>query len=53
MAYCVEDAALVMGLTRTAVYAMIKEGRLKSIREGRRRIIPRSAIQAYLDSNAA
>ena len=52
LAYCPEDAALVMGLARTAVYALIRDGKLKSVKEGKRRIIPRAAIQAYLDSHA-
>ena len=51
--YSPEDAALVTGLARTAIYALIRDGKLLSIKEGKRRIIPRAAIQAYLDANAA
>jgi len=53
MAYCPEDAALVMGLTRTAIYELIRAGLIKSVKSGKRRIIPRTEIQAYLDSHAA
>jgi excisionase family DNA binding protein len=53
LSYSPEDAALVTGLARTAIYALIRDGKLKSIKEGKRRIIPRTEIQAYLDSNAA
>ncbi len=41
-----------MGLSRTGIYALIREGKLKSVKEGKRRIIPKAAIQAYLDSYA-
>ncbi len=53
LAYSPEDAALVMGLARTGIYALIREGKLRSIKEGKRRIIPRTEIQAYLDAHAA
>ena len=53
LSYSPEDAALVTGLARTAIYALIRDGKLKSIKEGKRRIIPRSEIQAYLDAHAA
>ena len=52
MAYSVEEAALVMSLSRTAVYSLIKDGLLKSVHQGKRRIIPRTEIQAYLDAHA-
>ena len=32
---------------------MIRDGKLKSIKEVKRRIIPRAAIQAYLDTHAS
>jgi excisionase family DNA binding protein len=53
LAYCVEDAALVLALSRTTVYELIKEGLLKTVHRGKRRIIPRTEIQAYLDKHAA
>ena len=53
IAYRIEDAALVMGLSRTAVYLLLKYGLLKAVRRGKRIIIPRTEIQAYLDSHAA
>ena len=53
LAYCVEDAALVMGIPRTAVYGLIRDGLLKSVKQGKRRIIPKTEIQAYLAANAA
>ena len=53
LSYSPEDAALVTGLARTAIYALIRDGKLKSIKEGKRRIIPRAAIQAYLDAHAS
>jgi excisionase family DNA binding protein len=53
LSYSPEDAALVTGLARTAIYALIRDGKLKSIKEGKRRIIPKAAIQAYLDAYAS
>ena len=42
-----------MGLSRTAVYLLLKDGLLKAVRRGKRIIIPRTEIPAYLDSHAA
>jgi len=44
---------LVTGLARTAIFALICYGKLKSVKEGKRRIIPKAAIQAYLDANVS
>jgi hypothetical protein len=43
----------VTGLARTAIFALICYGKLKSVKEGKRRIIPKAAIQAYLDANVS
>ena len=50
MAYRPDDAALVLGLGRTTTYALIREGRLRSIKVGRRRLIPASEIERFLES---
>jgi excisionase family DNA binding protein len=46
----VEQAADALGLGRTLVYQEISRGRLRSVRIGRRRLIPASAIDEYADS---
>ncbi len=53
MAYCIEEAAEVMSLSRTAVFGLLRDGLLKAVRRGRRIIIPKTEIQAYLDAHAA
>lgn len=44
----IPDAAARMGVGRTTVYAELASGRLRSIRVGRRRLIPADAIQEYV-----
>jgi excisionase family DNA binding protein len=53
LAYCVEDAALVMSLSRTAIFELLKAKLLKSVRRGKRVIIPKASILEYLDKHAA
>ena len=53
LALRIEDAAEVMSLSRTAVYALLREGLLRAVRHGKRVIIPRTEIQRYLDANVA
>lgn len=43
-----EQAATALGLGRTTVYALIQGGQLRSVRVGRRRIVPVAAIEAFL-----
>ena len=44
----VEEAAATLGLGRTSVYVEIAAGRLRSLRVGRRRLIPAASITAYI-----
>jgi excisionase family DNA binding protein len=41
----IEEAASAMSLGRTSVYALIGSGRLRTIKVGRRRLVPVSAIR--------
>jgi excisionase family DNA binding protein len=43
--YSVTDAAKVLGIGRTVLFQLIGEGRLVSVRLGRRRLIPAAAIR--------
>ena len=42
--YRIKDAMVVLSLGRTAIYEQIRSGRLRSVTEGRTRLIPESAI---------
>ena len=41
-------AAAYLGLGRTTTYRLIKEGRLRSIKVGRRRLVPAEEITRFL-----
>lgn len=49
VAYSIEEAAQVLSLGRTTVKQLIATGQLPSVRVGRRRLIPRSALETYID----
>ena len=56
--YRIADAMVVLSIGRTAIYEQIRSGRLRSVREGRTRLIPASAIGEYIalleqEANAA
>jgi excisionase family DNA binding protein len=51
--YRAEEAADVMSLSRTAVFALIKSGDLRAVKIGGRRRIPRSSIEEYVARLAA
>ena len=44
----VEQAASAIGLSRTVFYDRMMRGKITSVKEGRRRLIPRSALEAYV-----
>ncbi|WP_327047101.1 helix-turn-helix domain-containing protein [Microbispora sp. NBC_01189] len=46
--YRVPDAARVLGLGKTKIYELIRGKRLRSVTEGRTRLIPADAITDYL-----
>ncbi len=45
--YRPNDAARMLGVSRTAVFRLIKTGELASIKEGGYRLVPRWALEAY------
>jgi excisionase family DNA binding protein len=47
--FSINQAASHLGIGRTATYALLKTGRLKSITIGRRRLIPADAIDAFIN----
>lgn len=46
--YTIEEAATMLRLGRTKVFDLLRDGRLRSVREGRARRIPPRAIADYI-----
>ncbi|WP_405571560.1 helix-turn-helix domain-containing protein [Streptomyces sp. NBC_01167] len=46
--YRVKDAMRVLSMSRTVIYDLIRAGRLRTVKEGRTRLIPASAISDYV-----
>jgi excisionase family DNA binding protein len=46
--YRVREAMTVLSLSRSVVYELIRSGRLRSVTEGRARLIPATAIAEYV-----
>ena len=46
--YRVPDAMWLLSLSRSVIYEQIRTGRLKSVTQGRTRLIPASAITDYI-----
>jgi excisionase family DNA binding protein len=46
--YRISDAMTVLSLSRSVIYEQIRSGRLRSVTQGRSRLIPASAIADYI-----
>jgi len=46
--YKVPDAMRMLNLSRTVIFELLRSGRLRSVKQGRTRLIPASAIQDYI-----
>ncbi|WP_182872942.1 helix-turn-helix domain-containing protein [Microbispora sp. H10670] len=46
--YRVTDAMRLLSLSRSVIYEQIRAGRLRTVRQGRTRLIPAAAIDAYI-----
>jgi excisionase family DNA binding protein len=46
--YRVREAMVVLSLSRSVIYELIRSGRLRSVTEGRSRLIPAAAIAEYV-----
>lgn len=44
----VDEAGATLGLSRAFVYSELQAGRLRTIKVGRRRLVPAAAIAAYI-----
>ena len=49
----VDQAAVALGLGRSLTYQEISSGRLASVRVGRRRLVPSSAVAEYVATRAS
>jgi len=48
LAVRVEEAAEILGIGRSMLFLLLKEGRLKSVKIGKRRLIPLLELEAFL-----
>lgn len=48
----VRDAARELGIGRDSTYALVREGRLRSISVGRRILVPRTELEAFVEREA-
>jgi excisionase family DNA binding protein len=48
--YRVEEAATALRLSRTAIYDLIRSGRLRTVKAGSRRLVPVAALAEYVAS---
>jgi excisionase family DNA binding protein len=46
--YKVSDAMRALSMSRTVVFELLRTGRLRSVKQGRTRLIPASAIREYV-----
>lgn len=46
--YRVSEAMILLSLSRSVTYELIRSGRLRSVTEGRTRLIPAAAINDYV-----
>lgn len=49
LALSVEEAADRLSIGRTQMYVLVRDGKIASVKVGRRRLVPTSALVAYLD----
>ncbi|MFG3577187.1 helix-turn-helix domain-containing protein [Micromonospora chersina] len=47
--YRIPEAVDLLGISRTVIYEQIRAGRLRSVRQGRTRLVPAAAINAYVE----
>ncbi|MBM0256489.1 helix-turn-helix domain-containing protein [Micromonospora sp. 4G55] len=47
--YRITEAMRLLSLSRTVIYEQIRAGRLRTVQQGRTRLVPAAAITAYVD----
>ncbi len=53
LAYSVEEAGQMIGISRRTIYELIRSGQLVSIKIGSRRLVRHVDLERYLDSVSA
>lgn len=46
--YKVRDAMKVLSVSRSVIFELLRSGRLRSVKQGRTRLIPASAVRDYI-----
>ncbi|GLX94834.1 helix-turn-helix domain-containing protein [Herbidospora sp. NBRC 101105] len=46
--YRVHEAMVLLSMSRSVIYELLRSGRLRSVTQGRTRLIPASAIADYI-----
>jgi excisionase family DNA binding protein len=46
--YKVSDVMQILSMSRTVIFELLRSGRLRSVKQGRTRLIPASALRAYI-----
>jgi excisionase family DNA binding protein len=46
--YAIPEAMVLLSLSRTQIYELIRSDRLLTVTQGRRRLVPAEAISAYM-----
>lgn len=46
--YRIPEAMRLLSLSRSVIYELIRSGRLRTVKEGRTRLVPQSAIIEYV-----
>lgn len=47
--YRIPETMRMLSLSRSVIYELIRSGRLHTVKEGRTRLVPASAITAYVN----
>ena len=48
--YRVDEAAVALRLSRSSIYELIRSGQLRTVKHGRRRLVPVTALAEYVAS---
>ncbi len=46
--YCIHEVVPILRLSRSVIYELIRSGRLRTVKQGRARRIPATAISEYI-----
>jgi excisionase family DNA binding protein len=50
LAYSMAEAGQAIGRSRSTIYELVHQGKLRAVRSGGRTLIPRASLEAYVDS---